>query len=186
MGRQYKKVLFQTEIRYYRMMIKKIFYSGPKASVLHSEYAKQGQLDENAGSHALDSIDINADPETIWKLLVDMHSWPTFNPVVGDVKLPQGVHVDAEGSFKLNSFPVTFTFAVVEPGKQLSWTGKSLWTNAIDRFTIEPISAGVTRLHLDESLAGVFASLISSSKLLHKQHRASLESFKKAAEASYK
>jgi hypothetical protein len=70
------------------------------------------------------------------------------------------------------------------PGRELTWTGVSLWTKAIDRFVLEPFSNNKTRLRLEESLAGAFVPLMSSSPSLHQQHQASLSSIKKAVEAS--
>lgn len=164
-------------------MLSKLLYSGPSLTQLHEQIAKKGCIDENAGSVAKDSIDIEASVSTVWKVLFDIANWPEFNPVVSNVILPNGVKVDATGSFKLNGFPVRFTFAVVDPERQLTWTGVSLWTKAIDQLSLEPIGKSKTRLHLNESLAGAFVPLMSSSKRLHAQHKSSLESFKRAAEA---
>ena len=160
----------------------KLLYNGPSFRVLHEEYAKRHTIDERAGSVAADSIVINAPVEKVWDILIAMDTWPTLNPLVSDVRLPSGVSVDATGTFKLNNFPVSFTFAVVDPYKELTWTGVSLWTKAIDRLWLERLTDTTTRLYLEESLAGLFVSRMSSSAQLHKQHMASLQSFKQAAE----
>lgn len=160
----------------------KMFYAGPPLSKLHEQYAKQSTIDANAGSVARSSVDINADAATVWRILFDMANWPSFNPLVSNVRITNGVAVDSQGSFKLNGFPVKFTFAVVEPERELTWTGTSLWTRAVDQLVIEPLSQTTTRLHLNESLAGAFVPLMSPSEQLHKQHQASLAHFKRAAE----
>lgn len=163
----------------------KLFYSGPSLTDLHENYAKKSRVDEQAGSLSKDSVDIKADAATVWDILHDVATWPTFNKLVSAVTLPDGVAVDAKGSFKLNGFPVSFTFAVVDPGRELTWTGSSLWTKAVDQLVIERLTDATSRLHLNESLAGAFVPWMSSSARLRTQHQASLAYFKQAAEAAY-
>ncbi|HEY5806060.1 MAG TPA: SRPBCC family protein [Candidatus Saccharimonadales bacterium] len=163
-------------------MMNKIFYDGPALNVLHDKYAKQGWIDKQASSVAVDSIDIDAPVQTVWSVLFAIDKWPTFNSIMSDVRLDTAVAVDAKGSFRLNGFPVTFTLAVVNPNHELTWTGKALWTKAVDRLWLEPLSTTTTRLHLEESLSGIFVSVISSNARLHKQHEVSLRCFKSAAE----
>lgn len=165
------------------MLMNKLLYRGPSLQELHERYAKQGRIDPQAGSQALDSIDINAPIETVWEVVVDMAAWPTFNPLISDVRLDSTVAADANASFKVNKFPINLTFAVVEPLRELSWTGRAAWAKAIDRLWLERVSDDKTRLHLDESLSGLFVPLMTSSSQLHKQHQASLHAFKAAAEA---
>lgn len=161
----------------------KLFYSGPTTATLITDYAKKGRIDEQAAVQARDSIDINASASQVWRVLMRMDEWPKFNLVISDVRLRQGLNVDAPGSMKINGFPIKFTIAVVEPEKELTWVGTSLWTKAIDQLIIEAVSEGKTKLHLNESLAGMFVPWMSSSDRLHQQHMASLQSLKEAAES---
>lgn len=163
-------------------MLRHLFYSGPSFSSLLADYARRGRIDEKAASKARDAIDIDADARTVWKVVSDVASWPVFNPIVRDVWLESVVAVDAKARLKLNGFPVELTFAVVEPERELSWVGTALWTRAVDQLSIERTGEHTSRLHLNESLAGVFVPLMTSSRRLHEQHLASLQSFKIAAE----
>lgn len=161
--------------------MEKLFYSGPKRSELHNNYAKCGRIDEQAAVQDASSINIGASAEAVWSLLADMPSWPRFNPLISDVRLESEVREDATGSLKIGGFPVKIQFAVVEPNKELSWTGTLLWMKAIDRLVLEPTSPDSCRLFLEESLAGAFVPLMTNNDRLQQQHKASLESFKKAA-----
>lgn len=93
-----------------------------------------------------------------------------------------GVKTDAKFAFTLNKFPIQATFAVVEPERELSWTGSSLWTKAIDRMILEPLKDNTTKLRIEESLSGAFISLFMSRQQLATQHTAWLTAIKKEAE----
>jgi hypothetical protein len=70
------------------------------------------------------------------------------------------------------------TFAVVKPNQERTWVGRSLWTKAIDRHVVEAISNETTRLHLEESLSGIFVPLMFSSARLLSQHQGWLHTIK--------
>jgi hypothetical protein len=78
--------------------------------------------------------------------------------------------------------PRRSVFAVVEPGRELTWTGTALWTKAIDRHVLDPTEDGATRHYLEESLASVLIPLFFGSEKLKAQHQRWLSAFKAAAE----
>jgi len=151
---------------------------------LYREYAQHHRIDRQAAVQAIDDILINAPADKVWTVLADVNSWASSNPIFSNVQFPSEIVVGAKGSFRLNGFPIKATFAVVNPGHELSWVGEALWTKAIDRLVLESMSSGSTRLQMEESLAGFLVPLMSSSTRRHEQHRMSLRNFKAAAEAS--
>jgi hypothetical protein len=163
-------------------MMRQILYSGPSLERLHEKYAKKGQIDEKAPIKTFSNVYIDAPVERVWELLVNLPSWPTIDPAFRDVRLESDVTVDARFHFVLNNFPIHAKFAIVNPNRELTWTGVSLWFKAVDRHVLEPTPDGGTRHYLAESFAGVLASLFISSDQLKKQHQKWLLAFKQAAE----
>ena len=163
-------------------MTKRLFYSGPSFDRLHEEYAKKGRIDEEAPVKTAGEITINAPVEQVWALLIDLPNWPTIDPSFKNVRVESSITVDARFHFTLLNFPISAKFAVVEPNRELSWTGASLWFKAIDRHVMEPTQEGGTRLYIAESFAGLLAPLFTSSEQLKKQHQNWLTAFKQAAE----
>ena len=98
------------------------------------------------------------------------------------MRLDSAVAVDARFSWAIGGTRIKSVFAVVEPGRELSWTGSALWTKAIDRHVLAPTEDGATHHYLEESLAGVLVPLLFSSAKLNAQHRRWLTAFKAAAE----
>lgn len=164
-------------------MLKQLFYHGPSFAVLHEEYAKKGRIDDQAPIRTSGAITIDAPIERVWNLLADLPAWPAIDPSFRNVRLESTVAVDARFRFVLNNFPISAQFAVVNPCRQLSWTGLSLWFKAVDLHILEPAPGGGTRLFVAESLSGVLATLFISSARLKAQHDRWLRGFKQAAEA---
>jgi hypothetical protein len=164
-------------------MLRNLFYSGPSFSTLHEEYAKKGRIDDRAPVQTSGHIDIDSPVEQVWELLVDLPRWPAINPAFSDVQLEGAANVDVRFSFKLNNFPIKATLAVVDPCRQLTWTGLSLWFKAVDRHLLEPLPGGGTRLHMAESFSGILAPLFVTSARLRAQHDKSLAAFKRAVES---
>jgi hypothetical protein len=92
------------------------------------------------------------------------------------------VKAAAQVCFVLNGFPIRATFAVVEPERELTWTGVSLWFKSVDVHVLEPTGDGGTRLFIAESLAGVLAPLVITGERLKAQHDRWLRAFRRAAE----
>jgi hypothetical protein len=166
-----------------RQDLRRLFYRGPSLRELHDEYATHGRIDERAGSQSVDAVEIDARAATVWRVLADVERWPRFNPLVTGVRLASAVEVGTTASLRLGGLSTRIRFAVVDPGRELTWTGAALWTRAVDRLVVEPVSPDRTRLHLAESLAGAFVPLVSGSARLSRQHLASLDGFRAAAEA---
>jgi hypothetical protein len=164
-------------------MLRNLFYHGPSFAVLYTEYAMKGRIDEKAAIRASGEISIKAPIDQVWRVLVDLPSWPRFDPNFSDVRLETTVSVGAKASFKIKGFPIQGMFAVVKPNQELTWVGKSLWTKAIDRHVVETISSNATRLYIEESLSGIFVPLMFSSTRLMKQHQEWLNAMKMFVEA---
>lgn len=162
-------------------MLGRLFYGGPPFGTLYQDYARRHRVDDRAPIQASDAVVINAPSAAVWKVVINVAGWPAFNPLFRGVHLVSDVAAGARASFRLNGFPITATFADVEPGRELTWVGVALWTRAIDRLVLEP-SEGATRLTMHESIAGAFVPLMLSRARLHAQHQASLKRFKLAAE----
>ena len=159
-------------------MLRRLFYHGPSFTALYHEYALKGKIDERAAIQSSGEIDINAPIDRVWNVLIDLSSWPSFDPNFSDVRLESIVSVGTKASFKIRGFPIQGTFAVVKPNEELSWVGKSLWTKAIDRHVVEAISNLTTRLYIEESLSGVLVPLMFSNAQLSRQHQEWLRAIK--------
>ena len=162
-------------------MLKSIFYSGPSLQTLHTVYAKQGRIDTAAAIQSQAEILIHASVARVWQILADAPNWPEWVPGVKTVRLDSTVAPDA--TFIWNNGPLTIksTFAIVEPEKELTWTGISSGAKAVDRHTFE-VANGGTRVFTEESMAGPFVILFFNSQKLRASQEAFLAALKQLAE----
>lgn len=163
-------------------MLNELFYGGPSIGVLHEEYAKRGRIDEKAPVKASYEVRIEAPVERVWELLSDVSGWGTWDPDIHDVHLDSVVTADAHFTWANGKARIKSTFAVVEAGREITWTGVSSGAKAVHRHELESSDDGATRLYMEESLAGPLLVLFFDSSKLKAGMEKWLISLKTAAE----
>lgn len=161
-------------------MLKSFLYTGPSLQTLHA-YAKQGRIDTAAAIQSHAEILVHAPVARVWQILADAPNWPAWMPGVKTVRLDSTVAPDATFTWKSGPSTIKSTFAVVEPERELTWTGISSGAKAIDRHTLEATD-GSTRVFTEESMAGPFVILFFSSQKLRTTQQAYLAALKQLAE----
>jgi uncharacterized membrane protein len=160
----------------------KLFYTGPALEELHEEYAKKGQLDENAPVKSVESITIDAPVAKVWQLISDLRGWPRWRSDAYVIKLGE-IEPDARFRWKIRGASIKSTFAVVAPDRELAWTGVAMgWIKAIDRWRLAPTSDGRTTVTMEESMSGPLLTFFYNDDKLRKGHQDVLRMLKSAAE----
>ena len=72
---------------------------------------------------------------------------------------------------KLGGLTMRSTFAVVNPGHELTWTGRFLSYKAVDQHLLEPAGNGRTTVTIRESLAGPLLPLLYRPSQLQAGHQ---------------
>jgi len=159
-----------------------LLYRGPALEDLHASYAKDGRTDERAPVRATQSVWVEAAPERVWQVLSDVAGWSVVDPAIHVDELPGGVAVDAPFRWRNGRARIRSRFAVVEPGRELTWTGVSSGARAVHRHVLHPLDGGATLLESDESMAGPFLTLLYGSEKLSQGMAVWLGAVKTAAE----
>jgi uncharacterized protein YndB with AHSA1/START domain len=161
-----------------------VFYIGPSLDSLQNEYAKQGRIDSKAPIQAHDTIVINASVSKVWQVLSDAHNWPTWFPGVKNVHLSADLAPDVAFTWENGGSKINSTFAVVNPGKELSWTGISFGAKAVDRHVLVALDTNRTRVFNEESMGGPLLTLFYSSKILQTDMKHFLHELKLKSETT--
>lgn len=143
-----------------------LLYRGPALKVLHEQYAKRGRIDEQAPVTATGSVRIAAPPQRVWQVLAAAADWSTVAPDITDVRLPGGVTVDAPFTWRNKRARISSRFAVVDPSRELTWTGLSSGARAVHRHVLHPQAGQATRLDCEESMAGPLLTMFYDSTKL--------------------
>lgn len=147
-------------------MSSQLLYRGPALKTLHEQYAKQGRIDERAPVSAARSVQIDAPPQRVWQVLSAASDWPVIEPGICGVNLPGGVAVGAPFTWMNGRSRIRSRFAVVDPLRELTWTGVSSGARAVHRHVLHPVGDQATRLHSEESMAGPLLTLFYDSAKL--------------------
>ncbi|SFU07469.1 Polyketide cyclase / dehydrase and lipid transport [Geodermatophilus amargosae] len=116
-------------------------------------------IDPDAPVQATRSVAIAAAPSLVWAVLADIQSWPNWNTDVRDVSVPNEVRPSATFSWRSGPGRITSTIAVVEPERELSWTGRTLGIHAVHVYRLQPWRGGTTAV-LEESWTGLPTRLL--------------------------
>jgi len=104
-------------------------------------------------------ININADPQTIWKILTDVKKYPDWNPYIyeikGDIQPGKMVRFRMKGSPKERKFSAKIL--AFDPGKEWAWGGSiGFLFKARHYFILESIDKDHTKLIQGETWTGWF------------------------------
>ena len=145
----------------------------PNLATLHDDYALHGRIDEDAPVVSASSVLIDASPDRIWDVLADLRGWEEW---ATDFRLRalDAVEPGREFRWAQKGVPLRSRFAVVAPGRELSWTGSMLGLyRAVDRMVLTGEN-GRTRVTLQESLDGPLVRLVYGENKLRAGHEARL------------
>ncbi|MFI6848314.1 SRPBCC family protein [Kitasatospora sp. NBC_00085] len=162
----------------------KLLYTGPSLETLHREYAKERRIDEAAPVTSASEIRIEASADRVWEVLVDLPGWGRVRPGYRLLSLDEGVAVDARFTWAIGRTRITGRFAVVDPGRELTFTGVAMGVKAIDRLVLTATGDGATLFRMEESMAAPLVPLFFGEGRLRAQHRQFLNAVKAEAERS--
>ena len=141
------------------------------------------EINRNAPATADGELRIDADPETVFDVISGIDRWPSWNPDVKSVRVEGPVQPGTVFRWKAGPSSLTSTLRVVDPPRELAWTGTTMGIKAVHVFRFQA-SDGATLARSEESWAGLLASLLKgySRRTLDKGIRSVLEHLKSEAE----
>jgi hypothetical protein len=149
---------------------------------LHQQYAKQGRIDERAPVTTTYEVHIDAPVQRVWELLSNPMDWPGFAAGIHHVHLDAAVAADTRFTWANGRARIKSRFAVVDPGRELTWTGVSSGFKVVHRHLLDATSDGATRVRCEESMAGPLLVLFYNRAKLQADLETWLTALKTAAE----
>jgi Protein of unknown function (DUF2568)/Polyketide cyclase / dehydrase and lipid transport len=96
------------------------------------------EADHTAPVYGTGEIEVAADPETVWGVLADIGSWPTWNPDITEATLQGPLRPGTTFSWKSGPGTITSELQVVDQPTELTWTGKTMGIPAIHVYRLRP------------------------------------------------
>ncbi len=106
-------------------------------------------------------VDVDAPPEAVWRVLVDVRRWPLWHrgihvAILRGAEVAPGVRLD----WHADGMRIRSTVLEVEPERRASWTLSSFGSRGGQRWTLEPGPGGGTRVRLEEWWTGLLPRIL--------------------------
>jgi uncharacterized protein YndB with AHSA1/START domain len=141
------------------------------------------EINRNAPATAEAELRIDADPQTVFTVISAIDQWPSWNSDVKSVSVEGPVQPGTVFRWKAGPSSLTSVLQVVDPPREIAWTGTTMGIKAVHVFQFRA-SDGGTMARSEESWEGLIASLLKgySRKTLDKGIRSVLANLKTEAE----
>lgn len=129
--------------------------------------AMRGEVDPAAPVRARGSIVINRTPDLVWTVLADVSNWPELRADIHDVAGAGAAAPGGSFSWSTGDIAVQSRFAIVEPGRRLTWTtAVPGLLEAVHVYLFEVTGEGATLVSAEESVnAPVAAPQLDDAQL---------------------
>jgi hypothetical protein len=117
------------------------------------------EITRDAPATAADERFINADPATVFSVLGAIDGWPSWNSDVKSARLDGPLEAGTIFRWKAGPASLVSTLQVVEPPREIGWTGKTMGIRAVHVFALEPQGDG-TLVRSEESWEGLIPTVL--------------------------
>ena len=131
---------------------------------------------------AAEETTIHASPEKVWQILSGIGDWPQWQSNVSAVQVKGPMAPGTVFLWKNGSTNITSRLAVVEPAREITWTGAAMGAHAVHVWKLEALPDGTTRVKTSESMDGFMLKRFYSSGELSDSLKVWLDALKKKAE----
>ncbi len=137
------------------------------------------KINEKAPVIARAQMEINADPELVWKIMADINKWPRWNPEIKSATIFGELSAGTKFQWKAGPGTITSQLLEVDNPKTLAWKGKTMGIKAVHLWNIDFIDEK-TVVTTEESWDGIIVRLMKGTmqKSLQKSIDAGLEYLK--------
>jgi hypothetical protein len=116
-------------------------------------------IDRTAPATAEQELQIDADASTVFSVLAALDEWPSWNPGVRSVQLDGPVEPGTVFRWKAGPSTLTSKLEVVDPPREITWTGTTMGIRAVHTFRFERRDGG-TLARSEESWDGLLPRLL--------------------------
>ena len=102
---------------------------------------------------------ILASPEAVWQVHTDIDAWSQWQRAISTAHTHGPLAVGSTFQWKSGGLAIASTVRELEPPRRITWSGRSLGTDAIQTWTFQPQDGG-TLVKTDESMEGWLVSLL--------------------------
>jgi hypothetical protein len=95
----------------------------------------------------------------VWDILTDINSWSQWQTAVSSARATMPLSVGSTFVWKSGGLTITSTVQILEPNKRITWTGKSIGTDAKHTWIVQAQNEG-TVAHTNEEMSGWLVGIL--------------------------
>jgi len=126
---------------------------------VNGQYQSVMTINQEAPVVQKKEIIINAAPEKIWKILINIENWDKWNNRIKKPMIQEDLKEGTTFTWKTNGSKIKSRIHTFSSNKILGWTGKTFGATAIHNWYLEPTENG-TRVKVEESMQGWIIGLM--------------------------
>lgn len=119
------------------------------------------EINQNAAVIQSKEIHINASPDKVWEVLVDINNWENWNEDISKSKINGSPKEKSKFVWKINGAAIKSEIHTVNPEDQFGWTGETFGLSTINNWYLLSNKNG-TIVKVEESLEGLLAHLFTN------------------------
>lgn len=144
--------------------------------------ARAGAIESDAPIKASLQIVVQAPVEKVWSVLTDVNGWPKWQSDIKEAQMIGPLESGTEFTWSSGGTRIQSKFALVEPYKEIAWTGTAFTATAVHVWKLEQMPGNKTLVKTEESMSGFLLTLFYSSKELQTIDQTWLDRLKREAE----
>jgi uncharacterized protein YndB with AHSA1/START domain len=117
------------------------------------------EINTQAPLVARKEIFIQASPEAVWKIQVDINAWKDWQPGIAKSRLQGPLEVGSVFRWITGGFAVTSRLEEVEPQRRIAWSGQAFGSKAKHSWVFKEENDG-TLVTTEESMEGWLVSVL--------------------------
>jgi hypothetical protein len=144
--------------------------------------ARAGVTESDARIKASVEVVIQAPPEKVWSVLTAVNNWPKWQEDIKEAEIMGPIASGTPFTWRSGGTRIRSKIALVEPNKEIAWTGTALNATAVHVWKLERLPGNKTLVKTEESMSGLFLTFFYSSKELETNDQTWLDRLKLEAE----
>jgi len=144
--------------------------------------ARAGAIESGAPIKASVEIVIQAPAEKVWSVLTAVNNWPKWQSDIKEAEMIGPLESGTAFTWRSGGTRIRSKIALVEPNKEIAWTGTALNATAVHVWKLEQLPGNKTLVKTEESMSGFLLTLFYSSQELQTIDQTWLDRLKREAE----
>jgi len=120
-------------------------------------------LPGGAALHLALEVEVSAPIDRVWSILASVEGWPRWHAGIAFAALRGGLEPGALLQWRADGMPMRSVLLEVDAPHSLIWTSRTLAARGVHRWSLIPVSEGMTLVRSEEAWDGLSVRILRST-----------------------